>query len=60
MRYWQVIKSVLAALFGVQSQQNYEVDFTSKGLFMPILIVGFIMVLLFIAVLVFVINYFVI
>ena len=40
-----VVASVLAGIFGVQSNKNYERDFT-KGTFISYLIVGIVMVAL--------------
>lgn len=37
--FWQTVKSVLAAFFGVQSQANRERDFT-RGRPLPFIIVG--------------------
>jgi len=43
--FWAVITSVLAGVFGVQSQKNYERDFT-KGTFVSYIIVGVVIVIL--------------
>lgn len=50
-----VIKSVLAAMFGVQSNKNRERDF-EHGNPMAYILVGLIMVILFILTLVLVVN----
>lgn len=42
----QVIKSVLASFFGVQTQSNYHKDFTQATSILPFIIVGVIMVIL--------------
>lgn len=52
---WQVIKSVSASMFGVQSSKNHHSDFQQPS-FVPYLIVGIGFVLLFIAALVIVVN----
>jgi hypothetical protein len=44
---WQVVKSVLAAMFGVQNSQNRERDFT-QGNPWVFIIVGIVMVILFV------------
>lgn len=44
---WRVLKSVLAAFFGVQSQRNYLRDFSS-GRYWPFIVIGVLSVLLFI------------
>lgn len=51
----QVIKSVLAAAIGVQSEKNRKIDF-EQGSLPSYLIVGFIFTILFILVLVFIVN----
>jgi hypothetical protein len=45
---WRVIKSVFAAFVGVQTEQNYEEDFTQSKSITPYIIVGVIMVALFV------------
>ena len=52
---WQVIKSVAASAFGVQSHKNYQQDFQQSS-FMPYLIVGIVFVVLFVIGLVGVVN----
>jgi len=52
---WQIISSVLAAGFGVQSQANRERDFTS-GSASHYVIVGILATILFIATLLFIVN----
>lgn len=44
---WQVMKSVLAAMFGVQNSQNRERDFT-QGNPWVFIVVGIVMVILFV------------
>lgn len=44
---WQVVKSVLAAMFGVQNSQNRERDFT-QGNPWVFIVVGVVMVILFV------------
>ncbi len=51
----QVIKSVLAAAIGVQSEKNRKIDF-EQGSLPSYLIVGFIFTILFILALVFIVN----
>lgn len=41
--YWQVIKSVAASLFGVQSAKNYQTDFKQPS-FVPYLLIGMVFV----------------
>jgi hypothetical protein len=43
---WQVIKSVLASFLGVQTQQNYQHDFTHSTSILPFVLVGIVMVIL--------------
>lgn len=47
---WQVVKSVLAAMFGVQNSQNRERDFTQGNPWIFI-IVGIVLVTLFVLIL---------
>lgn len=54
-RYWQLLKSVAASMFGVQSHANYQRDFQEKS-FVPFLIVGVVFVVLFVISLVLVVN----
>nr|WP_136251420.1 DUF2970 domain-containing protein [Ningiella ruwaisensis] len=49
MRIWQVIKSVLASFFGVQTHKNYEHDFTQSSSILPFIVVGVFMLVLLIA-----------
>lgn len=51
-----VIKSVLASMLGVQTQQNYENDFAEKSA-MPYIITGIVMVVLFVVSLVLLVNF---
>jgi predicted membrane channel-forming protein YqfA (hemolysin III family) len=44
---WQMILSVIAAMFGVQSEQNRERDFT-KGSLWPYILLGIITLIVFI------------
>ncbi|WP_201349001.1 DUF2970 domain-containing protein [Neptunomonas japonica] len=44
---WQMILSVIAAMFGVQSEQNRERDFTSGSLW-PYVLLGIISLIVFI------------
>ncbi|MDO6535968.1 DUF2970 domain-containing protein [Alteromonas stellipolaris] len=41
--FWSVLMSVVAGVFGVQSDKNYERDFT-KGTFVSFLIIGIFLV----------------
>jgi len=45
--FWSVLGSVIASFFGVQSQKNYQRDFT-KGTFISFAVFGVILVLLFV------------
>ena len=45
---WEIFSSVVAAMFGVQSQRKREYDF-SKGVFRDYAIVGLIIMVLFVA-----------
>jgi len=49
--FWQVVHSVLAAFFGVQSRANRERDFT-RGRPLHYIIIGLVMTALFILILV--------
>lgn len=44
---WQMILSIIAAIFGVQSEQNRERDFT-KGSLWPFILLGIIALIVFI------------
>ncbi|WP_371193591.1 DUF2970 domain-containing protein [Glaciecola sp. SC05] len=41
---WQIVKSVLASFLGVQTQRNYEQDFTQANSIVPFVLVGVVMV----------------
>ena len=45
--FWSVLGSVIASLFGVQSQKNYQRDFT-KGSFISFALIGIVLVVLFV------------
>jgi hypothetical protein len=45
--FWQMLLSVLAAMIGVQSEQNHERDFT-KGRLWPYVFLGLITLIVFI------------
>ncbi|MFD2177000.1 DUF2970 domain-containing protein [Veronia pacifica] len=45
--WWDIVKSVLAALLGVQSDKNRERDFSQSSMW-PYIIIGFIAVALFV------------
>ncbi|MBV2130037.1 DUF2970 domain-containing protein [Arsukibacterium indicum] len=47
---WQVIKAVLGAFIGVQSEQQRQLDFQTKSV-VPYIVVGVITALLFVAIL---------
>jgi hypothetical protein len=47
MRFIAVVQSVLAALFGVQSEQKYQDDF-NKPSALPYVVVGIVLVTLFV------------
>ena len=51
-----VIKSVLASMLGVQSQQNYEHDFAERSA-IPYIITGIVIVVLFVVSLVVLVNF---
>lgn len=44
---WQVLKSVAASMFGVQSHANYERDFKQTSV-VPYVVVGVVFVVLFV------------
>ena len=46
--WWGVIKSVAASMFGVQSEQKRQDDFSSHQSVLPFLIVGVVFVVLFV------------
>lgn len=52
---WQVIKSVAASAFGVQSEKNRLQDFEQKSVY-PYVIVGIFFVALFIATIMFIVQ----
>ncbi|MBE1300941.1 MAG: DUF2970 domain-containing protein [Alteromonadaceae bacterium] len=52
---WQVVKSVAASAFGVQSEKNRQLDFQNTS-FMPYLIVGVVFVCLFVLSIVFIVS----
>ncbi|TBR41075.1 DUF2970 domain-containing protein [Marinomonas agarivorans] len=56
MRLWQVIKAVLAAFIGVQSEKNRQLDFQAQTP-LPYIITGIILVVLFVLCLVLIVNY---
>jgi hypothetical protein len=51
----RLVKSVSASMLGVQSQSNYEEDFTEKSA-IPFIITGIVLVVLFILALVLLVN----
>lgn len=51
-----VIKSVLASMLGVQSQQNYENDFAERSA-LPYIITGIVIVVLFVISLIVLVNF---
>jgi len=53
--FWQVVKSVLAGAFGVQSDKNYQQDFNQSSP-MPYILVGIAFVVLFVLSLVFLVS----
>lgn len=53
--FWQVIKAVSASMLGVQSQKNYQNDFSSHSA-IPYLIVGVVFVGIFILGLLLLVN----
>lgn len=53
--FWQVLVSVAASMFGVQSHQNYQRDF-QKHSFVPFLMVGILFVAVLVLLLVWVVN----
>jgi cobalamin biosynthesis Mg chelatase CobN len=55
-KLWQVIKAVLGAMAGVQSEQQRQQDFTSSSP-LPYIITGVIFTLLFVLVLLFVVSW---
>ncbi len=53
--FWQVLVSVAASMFGVQSHSNYQRDF-QKNSFAPFLVVGVVFVILLVLLLVVIVN----
>ncbi|WP_246587709.1 DUF2970 domain-containing protein [Alteromonas lipotrueiana] len=54
--HWMaVVMSVLASLFGVQSQKNYQRDFSQSSI-LPYIIVGVVMVILLVVMLFFLVR----
>ena len=53
--FFQIIKAVSASMLGVQSQKNYQADFTTNSV-VPYLVVGVIFVAVFILGLVLLVN----
>lgn len=54
--HWMaVLMSVLASLFGVQSQKNYQRDFSQSSI-LPYIIVGVVMVILLVVMLFFLVR----
>ena len=52
---WSVVQSVLASFLGVQSQNNYEADFTQKSP-IPFIATGIVLVILFVVSLIVLVN----
>ncbi|WP_199610542.1 DUF2970 domain-containing protein [Flocculibacter collagenilyticus] len=53
--FFQIVLSVMAAFFGVQSKQNYQQDF-NQGNPLPYIVVGIVMVILFVLTLVAIVS----
>ena len=53
---WQILMSVAASMFGVQSQNNYERDFQETS-FLPFLIIGISFVLSLVIFLIILVNF---
>lgn len=53
----QILKSVLASAFGVQSAKNRQQDFENSASVLPYLIVGILFVTIFVVGLVFLVNW---
>ena len=56
LNVWQIIKSVAASAFGVQSEQNRQRDFQQQSP-LPYIVVGVIFVVLFILLLFAIVNW---
>lgn len=56
MNIWKVFKAVFSAFIGVQSEKNRLEDFQSNSP-IPFILVGILMVLIFIASLVYLVNF---
>ncbi|WP_088331385.1 DUF2970 domain-containing protein [Lacimicrobium sp. SS2-24] len=48
LSWWEVVKSVAASMFGVQSEKKRQADFSSHQSIVPFLIVGVIFVAVFV------------
>ncbi|KJG14088.1 hypothetical protein UB37_03210 [Photobacterium iliopiscarium] len=48
---WQIIKSVLAALFGVQSQQQHQQDFKHSSPW-PFIVIGGVVIVILVSILI--------
>jgi len=54
--FWQVVKSVAASAFGVQSEKNRVQDFEQSTSILPYAVVGIIFVVLFIIGIMLIVN----
>lgn len=54
-KWFRLVQSVFASMLGVQSQKNYEQDFTEKSV-VPFIVTGVVLVILFILSLVLLVN----
>lgn len=54
-KWFRLVQSVSASMLGVQSQKNYEQDFTEKSV-VPFIVTGVVLVILFILSLVLLVN----
>lgn len=48
LSWWEVVKSVAASMFGVQSEKKRQADFSSHQSILPFLIVGVVFVAVFV------------
>lgn len=48
MSWWEVVKSVAASMFGVQSEKKRQADFSTHQSFLPFVIVGVVFVVVFV------------
>ena len=57
LNFWQVLISVVAAAFGVQSEQNRQRDFSSKTGILPYIFAGLLFTVIFVITLVLIVKW---